>query len=136
MSQRNLEIVRSIYSDWERGDYSSASWAHPEIDYVLADGPAPGRWSGLAGMAQAFGDFLSAWDDPRVEAEELRVLDDERVLVIFSRTGRGRTSGVDLSQVQSKGATLFHIRGGKVTRLVVYHDGDCALADLGFSGQG
>jgi ketosteroid isomerase-like protein len=37
----NVEVVRSIYADWERGDYGSVEWAHPEIEYVIADGPAP-----------------------------------------------------------------------------------------------
>jgi ketosteroid isomerase-like protein len=133
MSLENVELVRSIYAGWERGDYSSAEWAHPEIEYVLADGPAPGTWTGLSGMAKAFGDFLSAWDEPRAEAQDYRELDGERILVLFRRSGRGRTSGVDLGQIQSQGATLFHARGGKVTRLVVYHDSERALADLGLA---
>jgi hypothetical protein len=33
--------VRSIFVAWERGDYGSSEWAHPEIDCVHADGPEP-----------------------------------------------------------------------------------------------
>jgi hypothetical protein len=42
----------------ERGDYSSAEWAHPEIEFVLADGPDPGSWTGLVGVAEGWRDRL------------------------------------------------------------------------------
>ena len=120
MSQENVEVVRSIYAAWERGDYSSAEWAHPDIEYVIADGPSPGSWFGLAGMAEAWRDFLSAWEEARAKGEDYRELDDERVLVLFSRSGRGKTSGVELGQMQSRGANLFQIRDGKVATSFSY----------------
>jgi ketosteroid isomerase-like protein len=130
MASAKLELVRSIYAPWERGDFSSARWAHPEIEFVLADGPTPGSWTGLAEMAAVWRDMLGAWEDLHAEAEEYRELDDERVLVLTNNSGRGKTSGLELGEIQTKGANVFHVRGGKVTRLVVYWDRERALADL------
>jgi ketosteroid isomerase-like protein len=130
----NLYLVRSIFAAWECGDYSSASWAHPDIEFVFADGPAPARWTGVAAMDTAWRDYLSNWENVRVEAEEYRELDSERIFVLHNLHGRGRTSGLEVSQLHAKALNLFHIRDGRVTRLVVYLDGDRALADLGLKG--
>jgi ketosteroid isomerase-like protein len=133
MPSANLDLVRSMYAASERGDYESVEWAHPEMELVFADGPAPGHWTGLAGIAEGWRTFLSAWEDLRAEAEEYRELDAERVLVLVHWSGRGKASGVELEQVRAKGAALFHIRGAKVTRQVVYFDRGRALADLGLA---
>jgi ketosteroid isomerase-like protein len=135
MSQENVELVRSLYAAWERGDYSSVEWAHPEIEWMIADGPAPGSWTGLAGMAEGARSFLSAWEDWRVGADEFRELDGERVLVLFRHSGRGKTSGLELGQMRAKGAQLFHVRSGKVIKAVFYLDRERAFADLGLSEQ-
>jgi ketosteroid isomerase-like protein len=86
----NLNLVRSTYAAWERGDFTRGDWP-----------------------------------------EEYRELDAERVLVIGYHGGRGKTSGVEVGQMQTKVAGLFHIRHGKVIRLVTYRERDRALADLG-----
>jgi len=130
MAATNLDLVRSIYAAWRRGDFTSAEWAHPEIEYVTADGPAPGSVTGLAGMAETFRDWLSTWQEWRVEAEEYRELDEDRVLVLFHFSARGKTSGLELGQIGTKGASLFHLRGGKVTRLVQYLDRERGLETL------
>jgi hypothetical protein len=79
MASANLDFVRSLYAAWERGDYSSVEWAHPDIEY--------------------------------------RELDDERVLVLVSYRGRGKTSGLELGEMRQKGAGLFHVRRGAHRRV-------------------
>jgi ketosteroid isomerase-like protein len=82
-------------------------------------------------MAEGWRDFPGAWKDFRIEAEEFRELDSERVLVLGHYTGRGKTSGLELGEMRTSGAGLWHICGGKVTRIVFYLDRAHALADVG-----
>ena len=130
MSSENLDLVRSIYADWERGDYSSAEWADREIEYTLDElGVFPREtWSGLVGMARAARTRIEVIEDFRLQAEEYRELDNDRVLVLDRRTGRMKHSGIELPSV---GAHLFNIHPGRVIRLIAYSDRDRALSDLG-----
>jgi ketosteroid isomerase-like protein len=127
----NLDLVRSVYAAWERGDFSSAEWAHPQIEYVRADGPEPATWTGLARMAEAARTYLDAWNDVRFVADEYRELDNGRVLVLYHFSGRGKTSGVELERVRTEAAHVFHVSGGQVVKFVIYLDRDRAFADLG-----
>ena len=136
MASANVDLVRSILADWERGDFSSAGWAHPQIEFVMADGPLPGSWTGLHGMAQAMRETLNAWEDARVVIDEYRQLDDERVLVLVRRSGRGKSSGLDVERLAGpQGAILTHVEAGVVTRLAFYWERERAFADLGLVAQ-
>ena len=133
----NLHLVRSIYAHWERGDWSSVEWADLEIEFVIADGPEPGTWIGLAGMAEGFRKRRSAFREARVVADEYRELDRERVLVVLVHLGgSGRTSGLELDQIGAKTAHMLHLQRGRVTKLVVYWNRDRAFADLGLTPEG
>ena len=127
----NLDLVRSIYADWERGDFSHVEWAHPDIDYVAVDGLSPGTNRGIAAMGTYWRDFVRDWADFRAKADEYRELDNGRVLALHRFSGRGRTSGVAVGPTGAAGACLFHIRQGMVTTLLLYSVRDRALADLG-----
>jgi ketosteroid isomerase-like protein len=136
MGSANLDLVRAIFAAFERGDYSSAEWAQPDVEWVVADGPSPGTWKGVAGMAEAARDQLDVWEDLRYHADEYHELDDDRVLVLAHLSGHGKTSRLEVGQLHTKTAALFHVRGGKVTRRVFYWDRERALADLGLVPEG
>src|SRR2546423_1284826 len=110
----NLDLVRSIFAAWERGDWSSAAWAQAEIEFVIPDGPSPFSTTGVRRMGEAWRSWLSAWEGFRMQAEEFLALDDERVLVLTRYVGRGKTSGVKLERMPTPAATLIHVRDGKV----------------------
>ena len=138
MSQENVEILRSIYAAWDRGDFSSTEWAHPEIELVNDDGPALGTYKGVAAMVEGWRDFLGAWEDYRVEVEEYRELDGDRVLVLMLHCGRGKASGMAIGHMGTRraGANVVHVRDGRVTKIILYWDRENAFADLDLLGVG
>jgi hypothetical protein len=70
--------------------------------------------------------YMGAWSEYRVELEQVRAIDDERVLVTFTEIARGRSSGVETAVSPAAVVTL---RGGFVVRYEgVYRD---AIAELG-----
>jgi ketosteroid isomerase-like protein len=131
----NLDVVRSIYAAWGRGDYSSAQWADPGIEFVHGDGPAPHSWTGSEGLAEGTRAWIDVWEAMSVRAEQCCDLDDERVLVLTRYSGRAKTSGLELGRISAAGASLFHLRDGKVTRIVQYFDRTRALADFGLGAD-
>lgn len=127
----NLELVKGIYADWEQGDFRSAEWADPEIEFEMVGGLTTGSWKGAAEMSKAWAAMLRAWEDLRAVSEEFRELDDDRVLVLLRNEGRGRGSGIEIGPIATEAANLFTIRDGRVVRLVLYWNREDALADLG-----
>ena len=127
----NLDLVRSIYADWERGDFSVTGWADPDLLFGTLDGVSPGTTRGLAASGSAWREALRDYDEFRAHAEEYRELDGERVLVFHRFGGRGKRSGIGVDAMGSKGACLFHVVDAKVTKLLLYVERSNALADLG-----
>ena len=110
MSQESMDLVRSIQAAWERGDYTSRPVGTPRYRARDRRRTTLGRWTGSCrdgGCLAAY--FLGAWEEYRVEADEYRELDGERVLVLVHRSGRGRASGVELAEMPGQGANLFRI---------------------------
>ncbi len=125
----DLDLVRSIYAGWERGDFSRSDWAHPDIEFSYVGGPEPAQASGIGSMDQAWREWLRDWEGFRAEPVEYRVIEEGRILVLVRNRGRGRLSRLEFDE-RSVG-NYFELDGGRVKKLVVYLDGARALADLG-----
>jgi ketosteroid isomerase-like protein len=104
-----------------------------EAEYVVLGDPESVATRGIADAVEASREFQSTWNDLCLVADEYREVDDERVVVLLHYSGHGSTSGIDLGQVGTEHANLFHIRDGKVTRYVVYWDLQSTPADLGLT---
>jgi ketosteroid isomerase-like protein len=129
----NLDLVRSIYAATARGDYVGAgAFLHPEIELHAVGGPEAAGARGLVAAADLWLGFLDSWEDFSVVADTYRQLDDGRFLVLFRRSGRGKGSGLDISQLAgAEGADVLQLHEGKVITWLSYWERDRALADLG-----
>jgi ketosteroid isomerase-like protein len=118
MSEENVEIVRSVYEGWSRGDFSRIEAYHPDIDFEMVDWPHHTRARGIEEMARTWRATLSAWDDFRAVPTEY-VDCGRHVLVINQIQGSGKESGAEVS---AETATVWTVDGGRVVRLALYWD--------------
>jgi ketosteroid isomerase-like protein len=151
----NLDLVRSIYAAWERGDYSSAEcapdvdvvplfrdddkWAtvsralarrfHPDIECqaIMFDGDRSG--TGLRGFRAIWLEWLAPWATYRQELDETIDVGD-RALMPLRDFGRREGS---TQEVEANPAAIWTFRDGKIARWEVFIDRAQALKSAGLS---
>ena len=128
MSRQNVEVVQAIYERWQRGDFSSVDWADPEIEYTAVGALDETTYRGPEAMADAWADWLRAFDDFHVGAAEFHDAGDQVVAINYFG-GSGHSSGIPIEE--TRGAARFTIRDGKVVELAIYLDANRALRDAG-----
>jgi ketosteroid isomerase-like protein len=89
----------------------------------------PAVYTGIDGARRFRSETAEAWDDFRVEVEELLPAGDEVVVLVHS-TGRGRTSG---AAAESRSAWVVGLTDGKVSRMRLYRERADALAAAGLA---
>jgi ketosteroid isomerase-like protein len=132
MSQENVEVIRAMYENWARGDFP-ASFFDPDVEHSRIGAQTPdmeGEWRGLEALSGAMVEYLQAFDDLRIEAEEIIDLDDDRVLVLSRQTARGKLSG---APIDHRLGELFTLRAGKVVGYVSYWERAVAIEAVGLS---
>jgi ketosteroid isomerase-like protein len=129
MSQENVEVVRSAFSAFERGEVS-------ELLNRMADDltthrlePDDAIYHGKEGFFQATADWIEDFDDWTV-APEAFIDAGDSVVVRVHQTARGERSG---APVEGLAWFVFHIRGGKIARLSIHLREAQALEAAGLS---
>jgi ketosteroid isomerase-like protein len=125
MSEENVEIVRSIYAAWAKGDFTSADWADPDIEFAM---PREAASRGIEAMARSWAEWLGSFEGVATIPEEFRDAGDQ-VVVVHEFRGRGRRSGIPAADFS--GASAFTFKDGKVVRLTLHTQASEALEAAG-----
>jgi len=135
MSRKNVEVVRDLYQHWASGDlaFSDPLDADVEFSRTAPEGTGvSGRWRGLKEVSAAFGEYVGAFSEFRVEADRIIDLHDERVLVLSRHTGRGKRSGVPTEHELGE---LITLHDGRIVRVDFYWDRAEAFEVAGLEGS-
>ena len=127
----NLDLVRSIYADWERGDFTSARWAlHPEIEWIIArEHPDARTLIGRDAVTEYRREWQKTMPDMRLDLD--RILDiEDKVVTIGTAHGTGIGSGAD---VRVPLALVCTIRDGLIGRAEEYLNPAEALKAVGLT---
>jgi uncharacterized protein len=135
MAPGNADLIRPIYDDWRRGDWSARPAVYDEehMEWGWSD-----EFPGLAGVFRddetpnsRLRAWLSPWEHWEAEPDEFLELGDH-VVVLTTYRGTGKGSGVTIVQ---EGAHVFKLRDGKVVRLEIFASRERALAAVTLAAE-
>ncbi|HEY7266773.1 MAG TPA: nuclear transport factor 2 family protein [Solirubrobacterales bacterium] len=123
----DLEIVERGIEDFnEKGIEGILPYIHPDFETTTPPELAsePDTYHGHEGIRRWFDSFDEVMDEIRWNARSFREVGD-RVVVEFTLSARGKTTGLDFGQ---DAVMVWELRDGQAIRLSVYPTLDQALA--------
>jgi ketosteroid isomerase-like protein len=132
MSRANLEIVeRAIIAVNARDAAAYSDLCHPDWELATPLAPLEGTFKGEAGIRAFFSALDEATESFTFCVDELRLVDDDRVLAHL-RLSVVSQGGVPITQSV---ANVYELLDGKLRRVSVYFDRDRAFAELGLAPE-
>jgi ketosteroid isomerase-like protein len=132
MSQENVETANAIFDAWNNASLESVLPLVAEgIEWLEVEGVPESAGAELRGKARVrsmLESLYDTWQYYRLEQEELRVIDDDRLVAVLREVARGRASG---AEVASRWGYVMTFRDGKLARVEAYRDPDRALEAVG-----
>jgi ketosteroid isomerase-like protein len=97
MSPENVEIVRSAFAAWNRGDYEAwlDLWGDEAELYPMRSQLEGGAYHGHDGLRRFVADMAEDWDELRFQVDDVRST-GEQIVGLGRFRARGRASGAEL----------------------------------------
>jgi ketosteroid isomerase-like protein len=136
MPNANIEALRRLYAEWEKGNmWALRDIADPDIEWEWSEGLAtlsggPRVYRGLEEIGRATLEWLSAWDFYWMTAEDF-VEAGKRVVVPM--TIHARTAGSD-SVTRQQMAAVWVLRDGRAVSVRFYDQREEAMRAAGLDG--
>jgi ketosteroid isomerase-like protein len=129
MSQENVEIVRQWIEAFNRGGVEEViRFLDPQIEWTTTSAYLEaGTYQGHEGVRRFVREAAAAWEDPRIEPEELIGAADQVVVPVRIKV-RNKRSG---SPSEFKLAVVASLQGGMIIRLRNYTNKAQALEAAG-----
>jgi ketosteroid isomerase-like protein len=127
--QAGVKLVREIIEALNRGDIEGMlERMHPDFEWrpLEASPAAGGMYRGHEQVRRYVEDWLSTFDDLRLELEEPTEVAD-RVVAVVHGHGRGRASGL---QLDTRFCQVWSVRSGAAVRMEEYATREQALAEV------
>jgi ketosteroid isomerase-like protein len=124
MSQENVEALRGLYGEWAKGNlWALRDIADPQIEWEWSPNLAslsggPRVYRGLDEIGAATLEFLAAWDQYWMTAEDFIEAGDQ--IVVFMRL-HARAGSTDRA-VEQRSTAVWTLRNGRAVRVRYYDD--------------
>ena len=130
MSQENVEVIRQLWLAYVRQDYETSTAALDDAVELWSDPRAnmeTGLVSGREAVVASITGFVSSFDDYWCEEPQELIDVGDWVIVVVRSGGRGRTSGVQVSQVWT---VAYKLRHGRIVRIEFHPDKREAMTSI------
>jgi ketosteroid isomerase-like protein len=131
MSRENVEIVRSTWAAYARGDFEASLAAYAE-NTVWDDTryrPDGAVHVGHAALVDVARTWRGTWERYDIEAEDVLDAGSDKVAVVLREEGKGKGGGVELT---NRWGVVVTVRDGKIVHTMVYRTPE-ALEAVGLS---
>jgi ketosteroid isomerase-like protein len=124
----NLEVILSLYERVARGEQPGDLF-HDDVEWSM---PHPGGDArGIAEVGAFWRDYEAVWESREIDLEDIRELDDGRVLVLLPERARGRASGIE---TEASPGVIWTLRDGRIAGFKAWLDQAEALRAAGLDG--